>query len=195
MKGGPSLFFLGWSGSGVDPEGQHSNRQQTTTTSFVGGCDANILVDLAGQLSNQGRPLERLVKMWTAGNAPWTPRRRSKAPRSPVSPRTRRQRPLTPGQVQELVADYAAGVTINDLANRFEVHRDTVFEHLKREGVPRRRPPLDRDQIAEVLKLYKDERSVAFLARQYEVSPTTILRTLHREGVSVRGSHWRPTGG
>jgi hypothetical protein len=195
----------------VDLEGQHSNQEQTTTTDFVGGCDANNLVDRAGQhyntadwddntlleltaeLQRLSRPLKRLVKLWKAGTAAWTPAQRRPSPASSIVRRQPkvRQRRLSPKQVQELINAYGRGIPANELAAQFQVHRDTVFEHLKRQQVRRRRPPLDRVQIEEALDLYRGGMSAAALAAYFEVHPSTILRTLHREGVPVRDCHGR----
>ncbi|MEA4944290.1 MAG: hypothetical protein VB080_07615 [Propionicimonas sp.] len=45
---------------------------------------------------------------------------------------------LTPSEVDHLVADYEAGCGIQDLAEKYGIHRATVFAHLQRREVPRR---------------------------------------------------------
>jgi len=53
------------------------------------------------------------------------------APYVSVAPRQRQYR-LTTAEAQELVAARVAGATINDLADRFQVHRTTVMSHLSK---------------------------------------------------------------
>ena len=48
------------------------------------------------------------------------------------------QRRLKPDQIRELVEGYVAGELIDDLAERFLVHRVTVMAHVKRAGVKMR---------------------------------------------------------
>jgi len=49
-----------------------------------------------------------------------------------------RQRRLTPSEIVSLAQEYAAGATVNRLADRFGVHRTTVLMHLERQGISRR---------------------------------------------------------
>ena len=45
---------------------------------------------------------------------------------------------LTPSEVDRLVDDYLAGLSVGYLAQKYGVHRATVSSHLSRRGVVRR---------------------------------------------------------
>ena len=49
---------------------------------------------------------------------------------------------LTAAEVDALVGDYLAGMSVKALAERYGIHRATVFAHLRRRNVPSRRPGL-----------------------------------------------------
>ena len=51
-----------------------------------------------------------------------------------------------PPEVDRLVDDYRSGAGVNELAERYGVHRATVSAHLTRRGTPRRRPGLGVDE-------------------------------------------------
>src|SRR5438105_2453888 len=71
------------------------------------------------------------------------------------------QRRLTPSEVQDLIKAYEAGSSVNQLADRFDIHRATVLSHLERAGVPRRHPRLDDAGIEEATQLYIHGMSLA----------------------------------
>ncbi len=56
---------------------------------------------------------------------------------------------LTASEVDALVGDYLAGMSVKTLAERYGIHRATVFSHLRRRNVPSRRPGLGLDEKAE----------------------------------------------
>lgn len=57
-------------------------------------------------------------------------------PSKPVVKKLRQhQKRMNETEIDELVAAYAAGATINELAEKFECNRGTVSAHLKRRGV------------------------------------------------------------
>ena len=57
------------------------------------------------------------------------------------------QRRLTDTGIDDLVARYEAGSTIETLAHQFGVHRTTVMTHLDPHGIPRRAPRKLTDQM------------------------------------------------
>ena len=61
---------------------------------------------------------------------------------------------LTAAEVDRLVDDYLDGTTVNELADRYGVHRATVSAHLTRRRVGRRRPGLGVEEAAEAVRLY-----------------------------------------
>lgn len=52
--------------------------------------------------------------------------------------RSRRRAKLTSKQVDIIVRDYQAGVPIQQIAEKFNIHRKTVHHNLQRRGVPPR---------------------------------------------------------
>ena len=60
---------------------------------------------------------------------------------------------LTAVEVDALVGDYLAGMSVKSLAERYGIHRVTVFSHLRRCNVPSRRPRLGLDEKAEAVRL------------------------------------------
>ena len=54
---------------------------------------------------------------------------------APHEPRQLQHR-LKPDEIDQLVEARKAGATIKELAAKFEIHRTTVMEHLKRRSQP-----------------------------------------------------------
>ena len=94
----------------------------------------------------------------------------------------------------QLVASYLDGTTIKELAQQFEVHRDTVFEHVRRQGLPFRRNVYARltdQQIAEAVKMYQSGMSLRAVGRQLKVSADTARKVLVEAGVTLRSRSGR----
>jgi DNA-binding CsgD family transcriptional regulator len=49
-----------------------------------------------------------------------------------------RPRRLSPAEVDDVARLYQGGATVSDLADRYNIHRNTVTAHLERSGIPRR---------------------------------------------------------
>lgn len=100
-------------------------------------------------------------------------------------------RQLETGQVEQLIADYRAGVTVYQLGNRFGIDRRTVGAILKRNGVQTRWQRLSPAQIDEAVELYEAGWSLARIAERVGVTPTTVHRRLRDRGVRMRAAHGR----
>lgn len=61
---------------------------------------------------------------------------------------------LTASEVDCLVDDYLGGASVNELVERYGVHRATVSAHLTRRRVARRRPGLGVEEAAEAVRLH-----------------------------------------
>ncbi|MPM29305.1 hypothetical protein SDC9_75845 [bioreactor metagenome] len=72
---------------------------------------------------------------------------------------------LTASEVDRLVDDYHDGATVNELADRYGVHRATVSAYLTRRRVGRRRPGLGVDEAAEAVRLHLGGVSTRSIAR------------------------------
>jgi hypothetical protein len=90
--------------------------------------------------------------------------------------------------IARLIAAYAEGNSVLQLAVRFKVHRTTVLAHLERNGVPRRRmgPKLSDEDAYEAAVLYRDGLSLEVIGRRFLVAPDTIGKALRRVGVQIR---------
>jgi len=88
--------------------------------------------------------------------------------------------------VAALVAAYQRGGAVSDLARDFGINRDTVYAHLKRQGIELRETGLQPDELLEAIRLYEDGWSLGRLATEFDVSPSTVNRALCQAGVHVR---------
>jgi len=102
-------------------------------------------------------------------------------------------RRLDEDEIAEIVSEYAAGVRVGDLAQRFEVDQVTVQKYVRLHGVPRRTHRIPPTRLDEVIESYLSGKSVAALAKQLEVGETTVRRALVRAEVPLR-SRGRPKG-
>jgi DNA-binding NarL/FixJ family response regulator len=56
-----------------------------------------------------------------------------------VKPRMARQKTLSENEIEQIVKKYRQGFLIKDLADEYSCHRETVSNHLKKNGVEVRR--------------------------------------------------------
>lgn len=93
---------------------------------------------------------------------------------------------LSPAQVDNLLQEYRAGVSVRELAQRYEVHRATVTAHAHRHGLPPRRRSLDHDEQTEAAQLYQDGLTMRQVAERFAVSPPAVRTALVRQAVPIR---------
>ena len=95
---------------------------------------------------------------------------------------------LGPADIERLIAAYAEGNTVLQLAARFNIHRTTVLAHLERNGVPRRRmgPKLSDEDVDEAAVLYRDGLSLEAIGHLFLVAPDTVAKALRHVGVEIR---------
>jgi DNA invertase Pin-like site-specific DNA recombinase len=84
------------------------------------------------------------------------------------------------------VEAYLSGSTVKNLAATYGIHRTTVLDHLKRQGVPRRRSKLNRVDIDKAVSLYAQGNSGEAIAAELRVAASTVRRELKRAGVTLR---------
>jgi len=101
---------------------------------------------------------------------------------------TQRQRRLTQSDVIQLAQEYTAGSTVNQLANKYSVHRTTVLAHLERQHVDRRRITrrLTDADVEDAARLYEAGNSLKATARRFEVDAETLRREFARAGIQTR---------
>jgi DNA-directed RNA polymerase specialized sigma24 family protein len=137
------------------------------------------MVALTGGSSNHASLLRRLATDLT------TLLRRRPRQHKHRNPR-QVQRRLRPRQVEQLVAEYETGASIQALAKRWRLHRTTVAEHLHRADVEIRQRGIPTDQRYEVIRLYEKGWSCLRLAERFDCDDETVRQTLKRAGVKLR---------
>lgn len=95
---------------------------------------------------------------------------------------------LTAAEVDALVGDYLAGMSVKSLAETYGIHRATVFSHLRRRNVPSRRPGLGPDEKAEAVRLARAGVSMRAIARLTGVDRKAVRAALVEAGLIVGGA-------
>jgi lambda repressor-like predicted transcriptional regulator len=107
------------------------------------------------------------------------------------SQRRVRNRKLTRAQLQELTQDYQGGATLQVLALKYGMNRQSLSACLAREGVQRRYRVRDsQDQVDRVVTLYASGLSLVQVARQMGVDRRSVRNILLRAGVEIRANRW-----
>ena len=90
---------------------------------------------------------------------------------------------LSAAEVDALVGDYLAGMSVKALAERYGIHRATVFAHLRRRNVPSRRPGLGIDEKAEAVRLARAGISMRAIGRRMGVDRKAVRAALVEAGL------------
>jgi len=147
----------------------------------------DVRVDLMGRLSNPGKDF---VQVSDKGVRDHGCRRDLEVEGARQLAADNRQTQIRLGHtdIERLIAAYAEGSSVLQLAARFNIHRTTVLAHLERNGVPRRRsgPKLRDEDVHEAAVLYRDELSLKAIGVRFLVAPDTIGKALRRVGVKIR---------
>jgi len=102
-------------------------------------------------------------------------------------PKLRRSKRLTPEQIARICSEYQDGEKAISLATKYNVHKDTVFRHLKNNNIkPHRKNQLDEDERYQATELYGKGYSLKRLASKFKVDPKTIRKELTKAGVTIR---------
>lgn len=107
----------------------------------------------------------------------------------PVEPRPRQQqRRLAADQVDEVVARYIEGESIDGLAREYRINRTTVISHLERHGVDRRRNPrkMTDAKVRAAAERYATGISLAAVAAEFDVCDRTLRREFESAGIRPR---------
>ena len=140
------------------------------------------MASLRSTFSNIPQRTRTLVNRWNRG----VYRGQHRGAKAPVSdsrgPLVRRietvQTLLTASEIDSLVGDYLAGATVQELAEKYGIHRATVFAHLRHRNTPRRVPGLDVDERAEVVRLFRGGVSMRAIARRLGVGRQAVRAAL-----------------
>lgn len=109
----------------------------------------------------------------------------------------RRQRRPKPVEVDDLVAMYESGMSVNELASQVKIHRTTVMADLRRRGVQTRRNwrELNEEQVLHVIELYESGLSLIELGSRFGVNAETVRQMLIGHGVPRRSPGRTRVGG
>jgi hypothetical protein len=126
-------------------------------------------------LANLTKPVEALLGAVSRGEVSEVLSREPR-PAQVVSGGNRR---LSPADVDQLVADYRAGVgSVYVLADRYGVHRNTVAARLKERGVPLGRQPLDEFETKRARELHDKGLSLNAIGLELGRDPKSVKRSV-----------------
>lgn len=94
-----------------------------------------------------------------------------------------RQRRLDRARMDQLVADYVAGLSVYALASKYRVDRGAVARHLKDRGVSLR-PTLRQPEIDRILRLHAEGQTPNKIGKLVGRDPKTIRSLLRRRGLA-----------
>ena len=163
------------------------------------GRSAGVNVDLWGRLSNPDDAVETLTGQGSRASR-GTPDTTHEGPNRASGPSRNRvpeergrlsnpvQRHHSRREIDQLIADYREGASIDGLARRLEVHGTTVIHHLDRAGIARRRVvrTMTDESVALAAARYQEGASLAIVASEFGVHQRTLARELRRAGASIR---------
>jgi len=90
---------------------------------------------------------------------------------------------------RELLAGYAAGVPVRELAARFGIHRATIWEAATAAGIERGKTELSDEVREHASRLYAEGLSLAHVASHLQISYEVA-----RSAVIASGGTIRPAG-
>ena len=96
---------------------------------------------------------------------------------------------LSASNREELLAEYAEGVPVQELSARFNIHRATVREIARRAGHPSRAPEHSEQVRTEAARLYAEGLTLSQVAGQLEIGDEAV-----RSAVVANGGMIRPKG-
>lgn len=113
--------------------------------------------------------------------------------RGPVVEDSRQsQTRLSASNRRELIAAYASGVQVKELASRFNVHRATVWEVARRAGLDARTLEVSAATREEAARLYGEGFTLAQVASQLGISDDAVRSAVLACGGAIRPRGRRP---
>ena len=162
------------------------------------GSNVTGYVDLRSSFSNPRKPLGSLISRVLRGSRARRPRTRGAQiadERGPVRENSRQsQTRLSVSNRAELIAGYADGVPVRELATRFNVHRGTVREIARQAGLAARRPELPDATRQDAAQLYAGGLTLAQVAARLAVSTEAVRSAVIASGGTIRAGGRRRVG-
>ena len=135
------------------------------------------LVELVGRYSNYTEQIKRTKHLAALARKTFPVRLESA-----LAPVRRVNFRLDEQLVQQLLADYQAGCTGRELAERYGLARSTVIGLLRQHGVAVRYPRVTADEAAEMLRMYRTGMRQVDIAARFDRDPGNIWHVLKRAG-------------
>jgi len=100
---------------------------------------------------------------------------------------THSNKSMTETEITGIITGHKNGLSISDLAHKFNCHRNTVINHLRKHGIEVTNSKISPEHSVEILQLYKNRLNVSEIAERLNISSSAILNHLHKQGVKIRG--------
>ena len=175
---------LNWAAE-AKKKGEVQTGQRVVT--LVEGLNLSHLGWLSSTFGNSALKTKTLVNRLDRGVYEVSRRPQNTAPKDDRGPVVRTvetaQTFLTASEVDALVGDYLAGMSVKTLAERYGIHRATVFSRLRRRNVPSRRPGLGLDEKAEAVRLARAGVSMRAIGRRMGVDRKAVRAALVEAGL------------
>ncbi|WP_152024509.1 hypothetical protein [Tessaracoccus flavescens] len=167
------------------------NKARTSANVSIGKGSSLVRgVDLRSSFSNPRKPLGSLISRVLRGSGARRPRARGARmtdERGPMRENSRQsQTRLSVSNRAELIAGYADGVPVRELATRFNVHRGTVREIARQAGLAARRPELPDAIRQDAAQLYAGGMTLAQVAARLGVSHESVRSAVIACGGTIR---------
>src|SRR5690625_5628905 len=144
----------------IEIERQHQITESGRQTANVVGLNNDHPVGLRRYFSNPSKPRRTLISRVLKGSKTLRPRtgtRHTTDSRGAVRENSSQsQTRLSASNREELLAGYAEGVPVQELARRFNVHRATVREIARRAGHSSREPEHSQQLRSDAASLYAE---------------------------------------
>jgi transposase len=98
-------------------------------------------------------------------------------------------RRLSAETLRQLLSDYQAGVSANQLAVRYQLSRSSVRRLLRESGVPRRYQAMTELEVDQSVDLYQSGLTISQVASKVDRPCSTVQMALARRGVDMRRRH------
>lgn len=109
--------------------------------------------------------------------------------RSPLPRVHALDRRLSSEAVQQLLGDYQAGISANQLAVRYQLSRSSVRRLLREAGVPRRYQAMTDGEVDQAVALYQAGLTISEVAAKLDRPWSTAQTALGRRGIVRRRRH------
>ena len=143
-----------------------------------------------GCFSNPRKPVKTLIRRVLRESQ--RSRRRSEGQRiedvrGPVAKNSLRPQTRLSVPNRAALADaYASGTSVDELAQRFGVHRQTVLRIITQAGLEVPRRGLAPEHVREAARLYESGLTLVEVGRKFDIGPDAVRRALSDAGVTIR---------